>query len=1201
MLSSSMLVGTIVGYGRRAYANCVSVGGGNFECSGASAAQSISSANAHVTALAGFSVTTASANALRITGTGDLSYTDANASSLSNTSGTGLSIQSTAGSAGSVTVNTTGAISASTFGITTTNAASGGALAITANGDITGTGTTARGIFAVNSAAATNLTIVTGGTVTGRSYGIFARNYGSGTTSVTANGDVSSVGTSGGLSGILARNSATGSTVTVNTAAGTTVTGVRYGIFALNSGTGALAITTAGDVTGTQDVGIYARHSAGGSIAITVDSTSRVTSSGTGASDAAISTVGGPATVTVAGTLSGGTGGALRFDQSSARADRLELRPGASITGNVMAGTGTDTLAFGGTGTASFDVATVGTGLQYQGFETFVKEGASSWTLTGTNTSIAGFTVSGGTLTVNGNMTSTAFTVNAGTLQGSSASLQANIVNNAAVVFDQATTGTYAGSISGSGSFTKQGAGTLILTGSNSYTGGTTVSAGSLQGNSASLQGNIVNNAAVVFDQATTGTYAGNISGNGSITKQGAGTLILTGSSSYTGGTTVSAGTLQGNATSLQGNIVNNAALVFNQVTTGTYAGNISGSGSVTKQGAGTLILTGSSSYTGGTTVSAGTLQGSAASLQGNIVNDATLVFEQTTDGTYAGNISGNGSLTKQGSGALNLTGASTYTGATTVSAGLLSVNGSLASSVSIGVGATLGGNATLGALTVNGGTLAPGNSIGTVIIGGNFVQNGGIYQVEVDSAGQGDRTNVGGTAVINGGAVQVLAQAGNYARNTTYTILNATGGVSGAYSAVTSNFAFLTPFLSYDANNVYLLLAQTSGAFAAGARSPNQYAVGAALDAANANATGDFNSVLNALSALDIVQGPAALDAISGQSYAGFGNAMIQGARLFMNNFSQQTGGGRRAGTGNSRRVALAEACDVGCDTTSPAPWGAWGGGMGGTGTIAGNGNTAAFTYNVGGFAAGLDRRIDDNLALGVVLGYQTGTQWTAGFGGRGTIDTFQAGLYANFDHGPLYVDALVGYAYSDNQMWRTIALPGLQPRTAQGRTGANELYGQIEAGYRFDLAAAHAAFVTPFARLQGVTAMQNAFTETGAQSLDLGVAAQTTNSLRSVLGTRLGGALDLGWRDKLAVQVQLGWSHEYADTARPVSASFAGAPTAPFTVYGAAPQRDGVVLGLSADTAIARGTNLYLRYEADISGENSSHAVIAGVRAAW
>src|SRR4029077_7999527 len=106
-----------------------------------------------------------------------------------------------------------------------------------------------------------------------------------------------------------------------------------------------------------------------------------------------------------------------------------------------------------------------------------------------------------------------------------------------------------AAAISGTGSFVKQGAGTLILTGANSYSGGTAVSGGVLQGDTTSLQGNITNNAAVVFDQATLGTYAGAMSGSGSLTKQNTGTLILTGANTYSGGTTVSAGTLQGDTT----------------------------------------------------------------------------------------------------------------------------------------------------------------------------------------------------------------------------------------------------------------------------------------------------------------------------------------------------------------------------------------------------------------------------------------------------------------------------------------------------------------------------------------------------------------------------------------------------------------------------------------------------------------------------
>jgi outer membrane autotransporter protein len=143
--------------------------------------------------------------------------------------------------------------------------------------------------------------------------------------------------------------------------------------------------------------------------------------------------------------------------------------------------------------------------------------------------------------------------------------------------------------------------------------------------------------------------------------------------------------------------------------------------------------------------------------------------------------------------------------------------------------------------------------------------------------------------------------------------------------------------------------------------------------------------------------------------------------------------------------------------------------------------------------------------------------------------------------------------------------------------------------------------AYITPFARLQGYTGTQNGFTESGAQSLNLTVAGQTTNSLRSVIGAQLGGAIDLGWREKLALQFRLGWSHEYAGTARPVTATLAGAPLMPFTTYGIAPQRDGVVLGFSANTAIAEATSLYLRYEGNVSGQDSAHALTAGVRMTW
>src|SRR5262249_51922208 len=142
----------------------------------------------------------------------------------------------------------------------------------------------------------------------------------------------------------------------------------------------------------------------------------------------------------------------------------------------------------------------------------------------------------------------------------------------------------------------------------------------------------------------------------------------------------------------------------------------------------------------------------------------------------------------------------------------------------------------------------------------------------------------------------------------------------------------------------------------------------------------------------------------------------------------------------------------------------------------------------------------------------YTNGSQWTQGVNGKGMSDSFLASLYASFNADAFYIDGMAGYASSNNQMWRTITIPGLQLRTAYGHAGANQFLGLIETGYRVALGGTPEAVLTPFLRLQGSTTTQSAFTETGADSLNLNVAAQTTNSLVGSVGADISGKLDLG-----------------------------------------------------------------------------------------
>ena len=181
----------------------------------------------------------------------------------------------------------------------------------------------------------------------------------------------------------------------------------------------------------------------------------------------------------------------------------------------------------------------------------------------------------------------------------------------------------------------------------------------------------------------------------------------------------------------------------------------------------------------------AGSLTFAPASGQTQTVSNA--IADQTGSGGSGGN-AGAWGLAKSGAGTTTLSGTNTYTGATTVSAGTLAVNGSITSPTTVGANATLAGTGTTSAnsVTVNsGGTLAPGNSVGTLATGSATLSSSSHYAVEIDSGGA-DRTNATGTANL-GGSTLDLSLLGSYVHSpgTSYTIVHATGGVSGLFAGL--------------------------------------------------------------------------------------------------------------------------------------------------------------------------------------------------------------------------------------------------------------------------------------------------------------------------------------------------------------------------------------------------------------------------------
>ncbi|TCV96394.1 outer membrane autotransporter protein [Luteibacter rhizovicinus] len=405
-------------------------------------------------------------------------------------------------------------------------------------------------------------------------------------------------------------------------------------------------------------------------------------------------------------------------------AGTLQLGNGGS-TGNIVGDVvNNGTLAFNFSGGTIFRGQVSGTGsLQQMGGTTV---------LTADNTNTGGTVIDGGMLQLGSG--------------GTTGSIVGDIVNNGSLAIGRSDNVTLAGTVSGRGMLAQIGTGTTVLTADNTYTGGTLISGGILQlgdgGTTGGIVGDAINNGILTIDRADTVTQSGQMSGTGSLWQNGGGTTVLTGDNTYTGTTQVNAGHLHlgdgGTSGSIVGDVVlaSGTTLRTDRADASLLPGTVSGAGALEQIGAGTTVLAGNNTYTGGTTIDAGTLQlgngGSTGSVLGDVANSGTLAFNRADDVTFSNAVSGTGRLTQLGLGTLNLSGDQTYTGATQVQRGTLSIGGSIQSDTSVAAGATLSGFGVIHGNVYNEGTLWPGNAIagdttyGTLTIQGDYVGNNG-------------------------------------------------------------------------------------------------------------------------------------------------------------------------------------------------------------------------------------------------------------------------------------------------------------------------------------------------------------------------------------------------------------------------------------------------------------------------------------------
>jgi autotransporter-associated beta strand protein len=720
---------------------------------------------------------------------------------------------------------------------------------------------------------------------------------------------------------------------------------------------------------------------------------------------------------------------------------------------------------------------------------------------------------------------------------------------------------------------------------------------------------NIGSNSASVL-RIGNGNFAGGITGAGGINVTdvfsiGPNTLTLsgTGLNTYTGATNIQAGdTLRGGAANAFSafsahDVAQNAILDlggFSQT-----VGSLAGTGTVT------------SSVAGAATLTAGGNNASTA-FSGNLQDGAATV-----------------GFTKTGTGTQTFDGANkTYSGDTNVNGGSLLVNTTLTqSNTFVNAGGTFGGTGVVRNVTVNGGVFAPGSGTpgSQMMVNGNLdFSGGGIYRVIVDPTAVSSAI-VNGAATLSNGVVQAQFAPGSYVTRQ-YTILTASGGLGGTqFTGITGAPAGFATALDYHGNDVSLNLTAQLG-FGAGHLTTSQR-----------NVANTLNTYFNNGGALPpqfvSLFGPTGdslrngLNQASGEPGASVSTSTFMAWNSFFNMifdpFAQNRGGFGGNGpmftstaVAPSDQVRLARAAVTpngdlkdGLVTKAPAApalaetfasrWSVWGGGYGGTATTDGNAQSGSHdtTSRAYGFAAGADHKLSPDTLMGFALaGGGTSFGVDQGLGG-GRSDMFQASVYARQNWGAAYLMGAFGYGWQDFSLNRTVTIAGTD--TLEADFNATTLAGRAEGGWRFG---GPMLGLTPYAALQIASIDLPAFTEratSGANTFALSYAGRTDTQTRSEFGAWFDYAMPMQ-ASLLTLRGRAAWAHDY-DNDRIANAGFLALPGTAFTVTGAQPDADSLLVSAGAELAFLNGFSIAGSFEGEFSGNTQSYAGKGAIRYRW
>lgn len=508
--------------------------------------------------------------------------------------------------------------------------------------------------------------------------------------------------------------------------------------------------------------------------------------------------------------------------------------------------------------------------------------------------------------------------------------------------------------------------------------------------------------------------------------------------------------------------------------------------------------------------------------------------------------------------------------------------------------GATFGGTGQAGGHVTNNGTVAPGNSIGTTVIGGNFTQGaGGELVIELDDGGQIDLLTVTGNANLDG-TLSFTTIDGDFTTGTPLTFMTA-AAVNGSFATIDTSGLNLGSLYDVtvvvDTTSTITIEELSTASLIAGSNVTSGNAA-AGLDAgfaADPTGTAGLKTAINNLGST------AAIDDAINSASGTVRNIAVESASTAMAKSAATARGRMSAARGGASGVSS------GNEIKGPnVTW--WMEGLGGFGQIETDSVARGAEYDVWGAAAGAEKQISAAFLAGLYASWSDVESEINGLDDRAESDVYQLGLYTSWQQGRFVYDGLLAGSY--------MSVDTLRPTStgnAQGEYDGWGLHGQIRAGVEVrppDPAPVPDVLVMPYFGAEASVIGSDDYRETGAGVQNMRFEAATTTTVNMLLGAEISGDFDLPRNFTFRPAIDIAWAHNFADQNSRVNSAFTVSPTATaFTGEGPERNRDAarIGLGLALEAPGEQAFTTYAGYNAHISGDHDDHAFTAGLKLHW